>query len=96
MGDRLTIRQATEEDRHAIVELCRASLGWKDGDVDEEFFAWKHDLNPAGRSPAWVAEDPDAGIVGVRVFMRWRYRSQKLQQNIRLRVILLKNILCKS
>lgn len=71
----LLVRRATEADRHAVVELCRASLGWTNGDVDEEFFAWKHDLNPAGRSPAWVAEAPDGQLTGARVFLRWRFRD---------------------
>jgi GNAT superfamily N-acetyltransferase len=74
-GDDLRVRRATESDRHDVVELCRASLGWTNGDVDEEFFSWKHDLNPAGPSPAWVAEASDGRLTGVRVFLRWRFRD---------------------
>lgn len=82
----LTIRRATPADRPAIIELCRASLGWKQGDPNEGFFEWKHDRNPFGVSPAWVAVSPggqsargdedrgDEGqIVGLRVFLRWEF-----------------------
>jgi GNAT superfamily N-acetyltransferase len=56
-----------------MIELCRASLGWHEDDPSEAFFAWKHDHNPFGPSPAWVAEDADGSLAGVRVFMRWRF-----------------------
>lgn len=69
-----TVRRATEDDRAAIVNLCRSSLGWKADDPNERFFAWKHDLNPFGASPAWVAE-ADGRLLGVRIFLRWRFRS---------------------
>jgi GNAT superfamily N-acetyltransferase len=69
------VRKATEADRDEIIQLCRASLGWRDGDPNEQLFAWKHDDNAFGASPSWVAVDATAGIVGLRVFMRWRFRE---------------------
>lgn len=72
--DDLTIRQAEEADRSAVIELCRASLGWQPNDPNERFYAWKHDDNAFGRSPAWVAES-DGRLVGLRVFLRWRFRD---------------------
>ena len=71
--DDLTIRVATAADREAIVGLCRASLGWAEGDPNEAFFAWKHDQNAFGASPAWVAVAPDGSLAGVRVFLRWQF-----------------------
>ncbi len=68
------VRRATDADRAAIVDLCRSSLGWKPDDPNERFFAWKHDENPFGTSPSWVAE-ADGRSLGVRVFLRWRFRS---------------------
>lgn len=56
-----------------MIDLCRQSLGWRADDPSERFFAWKHDLNPFGPSPAWVAEDEDGRLAGVRVFMRWQF-----------------------
>jgi len=70
----VTVREATDDDREAIITLCRSTLGWTDGAVDEAFFAWKHDKNHFGPSPSWVAVADDE-IVGVRVFMRWRFRQ---------------------
>lgn len=70
----LKLRRATDHDRPAIIELCRSSLGWHADDPNEAFFAWKHDENPFGSSPTWVAEDGAGQVVGLRAFLRWRYR----------------------
>lgn len=72
----LTIREATDDDVPAVLELLQASLGWVPDDQYARFFAWKHHENPFGRSPAWVAVDPaaDDRIVGFRTFLRWRFR----------------------
>ena len=71
----LVVRDATSEDRSAILALCASSLGWSEGDPNAAFFAWKHDENAFGPSPAWVAVDPDGRILGVRCFLRWRFRD---------------------
>ncbi len=72
MGSPLEVRIATPDDRVQVLELCRSTLGWTDGAVDERFFVWKHEENPFGASPSWVAVADDR-IVGVRVFMRWGF-----------------------
>lgn len=69
----LTIRPATEADRPAVLALLSDSLGWSSDDEHASFFAWKHDENAFGPSWAWVAEDPDAGVVGFRTFLRWQF-----------------------
>lgn len=71
-GD-VTIRRSVPADRPAVLELCRRSLGWSPDGHDEAFFAWKHEQNPFGVSPAWVAESDSGQIVGLRVFLRWRF-----------------------
>lgn len=68
----LSIRPATSEDRGAILDLCRSSLGWGTDHRFEQLFHWKHDLNPFGSSYLWVAADGDR-IVGLRAFMRWNF-----------------------
>ena len=73
-GDEYEVREATPADRDAVIGLCRASLGWSEDDPDEAFFAWKHDQNAFGPSPAWLAVS-EGSVVGVRVFMRWRFRD---------------------
>jgi GNAT superfamily N-acetyltransferase len=66
-------RRAVSADRAAILALCRRSLGWRTGDPDEAFFVWKHEENAFGESPSWVAETSDGTIVGLRIFLRWRF-----------------------
>jgi GNAT superfamily N-acetyltransferase len=59
-----------------MLALCRSSLGWSVHDPDEAFFAWKHDDNAFGESPSWVAETAQGRLIGLRVFMRWRFRGE--------------------
>ena len=56
----------TASDRDAVLELLAQSLG-RDADPRfEQLFAWKHEENAFGPSPAWVAVDGDriAGLPG--------------------------------
>jgi GNAT superfamily N-acetyltransferase len=70
----LIIRRATPDDEPQVLQLLAESLGWlPDGD-HLMFFRWKHQENPFGRSPAWVAVDGDR-IAGYRTFLRWRFLS---------------------
>ena len=73
--DELTLRAATEEDLPAILELMRLSLGEGLTPRSEAFWTWKHLDNPFGPSPVLVAEAPDGQLVGLRVFMRWTWRT---------------------
>ncbi len=75
LGD-VEIRRAGADEIGAIVELARAALGWDPADPNEAFFRWKHLENPAGISPMWVAVDRGR-LVGVRVFLRWRFRTAR-------------------
>jgi GNAT superfamily N-acetyltransferase len=68
----LLIRRATDADRDEILALLGASLR-RDADPRyEQLFAWKHEENAFGRSPAWVATD-GARIAGFRVLMPWEF-----------------------
>ena len=69
----IEIRPATPEDRPAILALLTKSLGWHDDPRYQALFEWKHDENPFGPSPMWVACDGDR-VVALRVFMRWQFR----------------------
>jgi GNAT superfamily N-acetyltransferase len=69
----VTVRAATPDDRDAVLTLLAASMGRDPADTRfASLFAWKHDRNPFGASPAWVATDGDR-IAGFRVFMRWEF-----------------------
>jgi len=68
----LEIRRATPSDRAAILHLGTRTLGWLGDAEDDAFFAWKHEQNPFGQSPMWVACDGPR-VVGFRTFMRWEF-----------------------
>jgi len=68
----LSIRPAVSDDRPAVIRLAMRALGWRGDERDRAFFAWKHDDNPFGTSPAWVATK-GGEIVGFRTFLRWEF-----------------------
>lgn len=47
---------------------------------DREWFDWKHRDGPWGPSLGWIAQD-DAGLVGVRLFLRWRLQDGEHNYN---------------
>jgi GNAT superfamily N-acetyltransferase len=74
MGDDVEIRPAKPEDRAPILELMRLSLGVGQIPRSTDFWSWKHESNPFGRSPVLLATAGDQ-LVGLRVFMRWNWRE---------------------
>lgn len=70
----LTIRPSDESDLDQVMALAARSLGWAGDERDRAFFRWKHEENPAGRSPGWVAVD-DGRIVAFRTFLRWTFHA---------------------
>jgi len=60
---------ATEE----LLELVRLGLGAGSVPRTAEFWNWKHVDNPFGPSYALAAE-ADGRLVGLRMFLRWRFR----------------------
>jgi glycosyltransferase involved in cell wall biosynthesis/GNAT superfamily N-acetyltransferase len=68
------LRPITDDDESAVIRLLEQSLGWAGDHRSRELFRWKHLDNPFGRSPGWVAVHDRDGVVGVRLFMRWRFR----------------------
>ena len=70
---RIGIRPYTDADEDAVIGLLTAALGvGPAGERPAEFFRWKHQENPFGRSFGLVAEADDR-IVGLRAFMRWEF-----------------------
>lgn len=70
--DEVQIRPATEADRDQVLALAARSLGWADDERDRAFFRWKHDENPLGPSPAWVAVE-HGEVIAFRTFLRWAF-----------------------
>lgn len=70
---RFDVRPYREGDEGRVLELLRSALGaGPTGSRSSEFFRWKHEQNPFGRSLMLVAEQDDR-IIGLRAFMRWRF-----------------------
>ena len=72
MSDDLTLRRAGPADRAEVIRLLAASLGREDDPRYQTLYAWKHEENAFGPSPAWVACDGDR-IAGFRALMRWDF-----------------------
>jgi GNAT superfamily N-acetyltransferase len=72
VSDTIEIRVARPDDRGAVLALLASSLNWVPNETFDRFFAWKHEANPFGRSPAWVAVAGER-IVGFRTFVRWEF-----------------------
>jgi GNAT superfamily N-acetyltransferase len=71
----IAIRPYRQDDEGAVLDLLGSTLG--DGPAGHrppEFFRWKHAQSPFGPSYMLVAEADDR-IVGLRAFMRWRFRA---------------------
>ena len=69
----LTVRRASASDLSSVLALLESSLGWGSDERHAQFFAWKHEQNPFGRSPAWVAVDAEGQLLGFRTFLRWEF-----------------------
>jgi GNAT superfamily N-acetyltransferase len=73
-SDALTIRPVAPDDRLGVISVAARALGWQGDERDRAFFAWKHDENPFGPSPTWVASE-GGQIVGFRTFLRWEFAN---------------------
>ena len=72
--DDFVIREATEADIPAIVQLLKESLGEKKMPKSEAFWRWKHIDNPFGASPVLLAER-EGKLLALRAMMRWQWTS---------------------
>jgi GNAT superfamily N-acetyltransferase len=69
------IRPYGHRDEAQVLDLLSASLGGGPlGRRPAEFFRWKHLENPFGSSFLLVGE-AEGRIVGLRAFLRWRFRA---------------------
>ncbi len=70
----MEIRLAKEGDIPEIVSLLKLGLGESLLPKSEIYWRWKHVDNPFGKSLVLLAIDKNK-IVGIRTFMRWKWRS---------------------
>lgn len=79
----MQIRPATPEDRPAIIELLRQSLGESSIPKSEGLWIWKHEHNPFGPSYVLLAEE-GGQLIGLRAFMQWQWiRNDKIYRSVR-------------
>jgi GNAT superfamily N-acetyltransferase len=79
----MLLRAANPDDRPAIIQLLRQSLGESSIPKSEALWVWKHELNPFGPSYVMVAEENNT-LVGVRAFMQWEWRRDgKIYKSVR-------------
>lgn len=69
----MEIKEGTEQDIPAILEVLRASLGETSSQKTEEVWRFKHVNNPFGKSLVLLAVE-DGKVIGVRAFMRWKWQ----------------------
>lgn len=66
----MQIRSATSQDKPAIIDLLKKSLGESTIPKSEALWAWKHEQNPFGPSYVLLAEENNM-LIGLRAFMQW-------------------------
>lgn len=71
----MIIRPATPQDKPAIIELLKKSLGESTIPKSEGLWHWKHEQNPFGASYVLLAEEGNS-LIGLRAFMQWRWQWQ--------------------
>lgn len=70
----MIIREASDRDIPAIVDLLKLSLGEGLMPKSAAFWHWKHLDNPFGKSLVFLGLEGDL-LVGVRAFMRWEWHQ---------------------
>jgi N-acetylglutamate synthase-like GNAT family acetyltransferase len=68
------LRNATDTDIPAIIELLKLSLGESSSPKSISYWNWKHNKNPFGNSPVLVAYSNNL-LVGVRAMMQWQWQK---------------------
>lgn len=69
----MIIREPKPEDSEAIIKLLQLSLGESKLKKTQEIWNFKHEDNPFGKSPVFLAEE-DNSLIGVRAFMKWNWQ----------------------
>lgn len=76
MSAEYEIRDYQPEDESSVLALVQQGMGGgPTGKRDESFWRWKHLENPFGSSIALVATNRTGQIIGLRTFMRWRFKA---------------------
>lgn len=70
----MQIIKADESDLPEMISLLKSSLG--EGLIPKsiEYFKWKHEKNPFGKSKILLAKEGEK-IIGLRAFMKWQWET---------------------
>lgn len=74
-GPPIVIRPYVESDLPGVSRLLTAAMGAGPGGDWQSYWTWKHTRCPFGPSPVLLAVAPTGEPVGVRAFLRWRWRA---------------------
>ena len=69
----MQIRPATAQDKPAMIELLKKSLGEGLIPKSAALWTWKHEQNPFGASFVLLAEENNT-LIGLRAFMQWQWQ----------------------
>jgi N-acetylglutamate synthase-like GNAT family acetyltransferase len=69
------IRESSEQDIPAIVDLLKNSLGETSSPKSVNYWMWKHLKNPFGPSKVLLAEI-NGQLIGVRAMMQWKWQRE--------------------
>jgi len=69
------IRESTEQDIPAIVDLLKKSLGESSSPKSINYWIWKHVKNPFGPSKVLLAER-NGQLIGIRAMMQWIWQRE--------------------
>jgi GNAT superfamily N-acetyltransferase len=69
------VRQMKPADQAQVLGLVEVALDRRPDPRNAALFAWKHQENAFGPSPAWVALDREQ-LVGFRTLMRWEFDTR--------------------
>ena len=72
-SDGLRLVDLSEVDLPQVLALLDSSLGAASVARTSEFFRWKHEASPFGRSFGIAAVNPTGTLAALRLFMRWRF-----------------------
>ncbi len=70
----MEVTAAEINDLPEMISLLRKSLGEGLIPKSEEYFKWKHEQNPFGKSKILLAKE-EGKIVGLRAFMKWKWKD---------------------
>jgi hypothetical protein len=74
----MEFRKSTEQDNPAIVKLLKSALGETSSPKNLNYWIWKHEKNPFGKSEVMVSVSEES-LSGLRAMMPWVWQAEQHQ-----------------